>query len=39
MKPGHERVPPVREPPPYMSAAEIQTALNALDPKLVDLRC
>jgi hypothetical protein len=38
MKPGHERVPPMREPSPYMSATEIQTALNALDPKLVASR-
>ncbi len=30
--PGHDRVPPYREPSPYMSASEIQTALNALDP-------
>ena len=37
-KPGHERVPPLREPSPYMSAAEIQTALNALDPTLVASR-
>ena len=28
----------MREPSPYMSAAEIQTALNALDPKLVASR-
>jgi len=38
MKPGHERVPPYREPSPYMSAAEIQTELNKLDPKLVASR-
>ena len=38
MKPGHDRVPPYREPAPYMSAADIQTALNALDPKLVASR-
>src|SRR6476619_6681151 len=36
--PGHDRVPPFREPSPYMSAAEIQTALDALDPKLVASR-
>lgn len=36
--PGHDRVPPYREPSPYMSAAEIQTALDALDPKLVASR-
>lgn len=35
LRPGHDRVPPYREPSPYMSAAEIQTGLNALDPKLV----
>jgi hypothetical protein len=35
---GHDRVPPYREPSPYMSASEIQTALNALDPKLVESR-
>ena len=33
MKPGHDRVPPHREPSPYMSAAEIQTGLNTLDPE------
>jgi mannose-6-phosphate isomerase-like protein (cupin superfamily) len=38
MKPGHERVPPNREPSPYMSAAEIQTGLSTLDPKLVASR-
>lgn len=38
MKPGHERVPPYREPSPYMSAAEIQVGLNRLDPKLVASR-
>ena len=38
MKPGHERVPPYREPSPYMSAADIQTALSKLDPKLVSSR-
>jgi len=38
MKPGHDRVPPYREPSPYMSQAEIQTALNQLDPKLVASR-
>ena len=36
--PGHDRVPPYREPSPYMSAPEIQAALNALDPKLVASR-
>jgi hypothetical protein len=38
MKPGHERVPPYREPSPYMSQAEIQTALSKLDPALVRSR-
>jgi hypothetical protein len=38
MKPGHDRVPPYRDPSPYMSAAEIQAALNKLDPKLVASR-
>jgi mannose-6-phosphate isomerase-like protein (cupin superfamily) len=35
LKPGHERVPPYREPSPYMNQADIQAALNKLDPKLV----
>jgi len=38
MKPGHDRVPPFREPSPYMSAADIQAALGQLDPKLVASR-
>ena len=38
IKPGHDRVPPYREPAPYMSAADIQTGLNKLDPKLVASR-
>jgi hypothetical protein len=38
MKPGHERVPPFREPSPYMSQADIQAGLNKLDPKLVGSR-
>ena len=38
MRPGHERVPPFREPSPYMSAADIQAGLNKLDPKLVASR-
>ena len=38
MKPGHDRVPPFREPAPYMSAADIQAGLNKLDPKLVASR-
>jgi len=38
MKPGHDRVPPRREPSPYMSAADIQTGLGKLDPKLVASR-
>jgi mannose-6-phosphate isomerase-like protein (cupin superfamily) len=38
MKPGHERVPPYREPSPYMSAADVQEGLSRLDPKLVASR-
>ncbi len=38
MKPGHERVPPYREPSPYMSAADIQAGLNRLEPALVRSR-
>ena len=38
MTPGHERVPPYREPSPYMSQAEIQAGLAQLDPKLVASR-
>ena len=38
MKPGHERVPPARDPSPYMSQADIQTGLSKLDPKLVSSR-
>lgn len=38
MKPGHDRVPPFRDPSPYMSQSEIQTALSQLDPKLVASR-
>lgn len=38
MKPGHDRVPPYREPSPYMSAADVQAALNTLDPKVVASR-
>ena len=38
LKPAHDRVPPYREPSPYMSAAEIQTALSKLDPALVRSR-
>lgn len=38
LKPGHDRVPPYREPSPYMSAAEIQAALGKLDPQLVASR-
>lgn len=38
MKPGHDRVPPYREPSPYMSAADVQKGLDALDPKLVASR-
>jgi hypothetical protein len=38
MKPGHERVPPYREPSPYMNQVEIRAALDKLDPKLVSSR-
>jgi hypothetical protein len=38
IKPGHERVPPYREPSPFMSQAEITAALEQLDPKLVRSR-
>ena len=31
----HSRVPPARVPSPYMSAADIQTGLTKLDPKVV----
>ena len=31
----HSRVPPARVPSPYLSAADIETGLNKLDPKLV----
>jgi hypothetical protein len=38
MKPGHDRVPPYRDPSPYMSAADIQAGLSKLDPKLLASR-
>ncbi|HEY7172374.1 MAG TPA: hypothetical protein VH417_16090, partial [Vicinamibacterales bacterium] len=38
IKPGHERVPPYREPSPYMSQADIKAALDRLDPNLVRSR-
>jgi hypothetical protein len=38
MKPGHERVPPYRDPSPYMSQADIQAGLSRLDPKVVASR-
>lgn len=38
LKPGHDRVPPFREPSPYMSQADIQAGLSKLDPKLVASR-
>jgi hypothetical protein len=38
MKPGHDRVPPARDPSPYMSQADIQAGLSRLDPKLVASR-
>jgi len=38
VKPGHDRVPPYREPSPYLSQADIQAGLGRLDPKLVASR-
>jgi hypothetical protein len=38
IKPGHERVPPYREPSPYLSRADIAAALDRLDPNLVRSR-
>jgi hypothetical protein len=38
MRPGHERVPPYREPSPYMSAADIQAALAKVDPARIASR-
>jgi mannose-6-phosphate isomerase-like protein (cupin superfamily) len=38
LKPGHDRVPPYREPSPFMSRAEITSALDQLDPNLVRSR-
>ena len=38
LKPGHDRVPPYRDPSPYMSAADIQAALAKLDPARVASR-
>ena len=38
LKPGHDRVPPYRDPSPYMSQADIQAGLSRLDPKLVASR-
>jgi mannose-6-phosphate isomerase-like protein (cupin superfamily) len=38
IKPGHDRVPPYRDPSPYLSQADIQAGLNKLDPKLVASR-
>ncbi|MFN7981358.1 MAG: hypothetical protein U0Q11_05830 [Vicinamibacterales bacterium] len=38
MKPGHDRVPPYREPSPFMDAAQIQAGLDKLDPRLVSSR-
>jgi hypothetical protein len=36
--PGHERVPPFREPSPFMSQADIQAGLDRLDPSLLSSR-
>ncbi len=38
MRPGHERVPPYREPSPYMSATDIQAALAKVDPARIASR-
>src|SRR4029079_9251412 len=38
IKPGHDRVPPYREPSPFMSQGEIKAALDQLDPNLVRSR-
>jgi hypothetical protein len=38
IKPGHDRVPPARDPSPYLSQAEITAALDRLDPNLVRSR-
>jgi mannose-6-phosphate isomerase-like protein (cupin superfamily) len=38
VKPGHDRVPPYREPSPFMSQAAIEAALDRLDPNLVRSR-
>jgi hypothetical protein len=38
IKPGHDRVPPYREPSPYMSRTDVQAALAGLDPALVASR-
>jgi len=38
IKPGHDRVPPYREPSPFMSQSEITSALDQLDPSLVRSR-
>ncbi len=32
---NHMRVPPARDPSPFLGAAEIQLALNTVDPKLI----
>jgi hypothetical protein len=38
IKPGHERVPPYRDPSPYSSRADIAAALDRLDANLVRSR-
>jgi len=38
IKPGHERVPPHRDPSPYLSQADSAAALARLDPNLVRSR-
>jgi hypothetical protein len=38
IKPGHDRVPPYRDPSPYLSRGDIAAALDRLDPALVRSR-
>jgi len=38
IKPGHDRVPPYRDPSPYLSRTDIAAALDRLDPTLVRSR-
>jgi hypothetical protein len=38
IKPGHDRVPPYRDPSPYLSRTDLAAALDRLDPALVRSR-